>query len=265
MPPKASTSRRPESQTTIQSVERASRLLLFAATSEEGVSATEAAERFKLPLPTTYHLLSTLVAEGLLAKDGRRRYTMGPQAAVIANAVGRDQRAPESYLRALRGLADETGETAYLSAWRNGMISVLATVEGAHAVRVAGLETGAVGSEHARASGKLLMAFAEPEARAQLVGGRRLTKRTPNTITSRSTLEREFDTIRRDGYAVDHDEYALGVTCVSAPISEAGLVLAALTVSVPTHRYEPNQAKMVDAVLRSAGRASSAMPEASTD
>jgi DNA-binding IclR family transcriptional regulator len=225
------------------------------ATADEQITAKQAADHFGLSLPTTYHLLSTLVGEGLLSKEKGRRYRLGPKAAVIADAVARDQSAPEHYLRHLRSLAEATGETVYLSAWRGGEISVLATIEGDHAVRVAGIETGVGGFEHARASGKLLMALARPELRDPLIGGR-LTKRTPATITSRKALDREFEQIRHDGYALDREEFSKGVTCVSAPITEAGVAVAACTISVPTARFHEREEQLREAVVDAARAAS---------
>jgi DNA-binding IclR family transcriptional regulator len=242
-------------KTTVQSVERAARLLLLVATSEEQITATRAAEHFGLSLPTTYHLLATLVSEGLLSKESGRRYRLGPKAAVIADAVARDQSAPESYLRHLRKLADATEETVYLSAWRGGEICVLSTIEGEHAVRVAGIETGVTGFEHARASGKLLMALAKPEVRDPLLSGR-LAKRTPNTITTREALAKEFETIRREGFAVDREEFSLGVTCISAPITENGVAVAACTISVPTERFREREDSLREALISAADAAS---------
>lgn len=242
-------------KTTIQSVERAVRLLLLVATSEEPVTATRAAERFELSLPTTYHLLSTLVSEGMLSKESGRRYRLGPKAAVLADAVARDQGAPEEYLHHLRKLAEATEETVYLSAWRGGEICVLATIEGEHAVRVAGIETGVTGFEHARASGKLLMALARPELRDPLLSGR-LAKRTSNTITTREGLAKEFETIRRERVAFDREEFSLGVTCISAPISEEGVAVAACTISVPTERFRKHEDALRQALVDAAEAAS---------
>lgn len=243
------------SKTTIQSVERAARLLLLVATSEDRITAKHAADHFDLSLPTTYHLLATLVSEGLLSKEAGRRYRLGPKAAVIADAVARDQTAPEYYLHYLRELADATGEKVYLSAWRGGEITVLATIEGDHAVRVAGIETGVSGFEHARASGKLLMAFARTELRDPLLAGR-LPKRTPHTITSRKALERELETIREEGISVDREEFSSGVTCISAPITEDGVAVAACTISVPTQRFHEREEELRRALLSAAQAAS---------
>jgi len=137
----------------------------------------------------------------------------------------RDSRAPEYYRRPLRGLAVATGETAYLAAWRNETITVLETIEGAQAVRVAGLSVGYGDDVHARASGKLLLAFAPPADRDRLLSQARLRPLTSKTITDRGRLDEELEHIRRERIAFDLGEFADGVFCVSAPITEDGVVV----------------------------------------
>jgi len=71
-------------RTRIRSVGRSARALLLVADSAAGCSATEVATRLGLAVPTAFHLLNTLVDEGLLAKE-RRRYFLGPAAGRIAD------------------------------------------------------------------------------------------------------------------------------------------------------------------------------------
>ena len=251
-----SSAEKPTGKTTIQSVSRASRLLLAVATSPDGLSAKAASDQFGLSMPTTYHLLTTLAAEGLLVKDARRQYMLGPRTAVLAAAISRDNRAPEYYLQPLRDLAAATGETAYLSAWRNGSIAVLETVEGAHAVRVAGLTAGYGDNVHARASGKLLLAFASQADRDRILSAQQLRALTPKTVTDRRLLEAEFETIRRDRMSFDRGEFHEGVDCVSAPITEDGVVVACYTVSVPSERWTTERDQIVEEVQQAAEKAS---------
>jgi len=247
---------KPAGKTTIQSVTRASRLLLAVAAHPDGLSAKSAADQFGLSLPTTYHLLTTLAAEGLLAKVSSRQYVLGPRAAVLAAAVIRNSRAPEYYLLPLRDLAAVTGETAYLAAWRNGAITVLETIEGARAVRVAGLTAGYGDNVHARASGKLLLAFAPAADRDRLLSGTQLRRLTSKTITDRGELDKELEKIRRERIALDLGEFQDSVVCVSAPITEDGVVVGCYTVSTPSERWAAEHRYIITQVQRAGQKAS---------
>jgi IclR family acetate operon transcriptional repressor len=247
--------------TRIQSVARASRLLLLLARGRSGCTAAEAAGAVGLTVPTTHHLLNTLAAEGLAVKDAQRRFALGPAVAVLAQGFV-DQRVPEYLREPLNELAERTEETAYLATWSAGEIRVLASVEGARAVRVAEAERGPYRHAHARATGKLLLAFARPQVRAAYLADHPPEPLTPATITDPAALEAEFATIRECGHSEDREEFVEGVSCVSAPLLADEVVVAAFTVSAPSQRYDRSRAELRDAVLAAAAAASPALRRA---
>ena len=148
--------------TRIRSVRRAAALLEHVAGTPAGCTATAAAHALAIPVPTAYHLLNTLVDAGLLSKDERRRYRLGAKVGLLAEAFLAQVSAPAYLVDRLRELADRTGETAYLSAWRGNDAVLLQIVEGRQAVRVSGLHLGYSGAAHVRASGKMLLAYGRP-------------------------------------------------------------------------------------------------------
>jgi DNA-binding IclR family transcriptional regulator len=201
-----------------------------------------------LPVPTAHHLLSTLVDEGLLAKDSRARYLLGVKVAVLADALQRAVIAPEYLLEPLRRLALTTEETSYLATWRQGDIHVQASVEGTHPVRVS-LPLGPYTDAHARATGKLLLAMASDELRTAYLTTHPLRPLTPRTIVDPSRLAEEFESIRSNGFALDEEQFQPGVSCVAAPVVEEGVVVAAYSISVPSQRFNEKRLWLVDAVV----------------
>lgn len=236
----------------IRSVARAAALLDGVAASPDGLSATEAAAAIGTPVPTAHHLLSTLRAAGLLAQDADRRYVLGPQIGVLAEAWARVDVIPVVLQQALDQLAAATGETAYLAAWRDGRIKALASVAGVRAVRVAAAHSGAYEHPHARATGKLLLAYGGSERCAATLGDGPLKALTPTTITERAALERELALVRERGWSEDRDEFVEGVSCVAAPVRSGGVVIAALTVSAPSQRFFSHRDALLAAVLEAA-------------
>ena len=75
----------------------------------EGRTAAEIAQAIGCPRPTCYHLLNTLNAEGLLSKDPRRRYHLGPLVGALSDALIRELAPPEHIVAGLHRLADSTG------------------------------------------------------------------------------------------------------------------------------------------------------------
>ncbi len=247
----------------IRSVSKAIRIVLRVAQSEDGVSAKHISEALELPIATTYHLLNTLLDERMLSKDARRRYHLGPTVGALTDAFRQRPGPAEWLMHPLRALAAETGETAYLSGWLHDEATVLATVEGSHAVRVQGLYTGFAGSAHARASGKVFLAFTERGERQRYLAHHRLEPLTPDTITDPVALEAELAHIAQQGYALDLEEFTVGVRCVSAPVLSAGIATYAYTVSVPAERFDRERDVLITAVLRAASSAEIESTEAS--
>ena len=244
--------------TTIRSVARASRILVHLGQQPEGRTAKEVAVALSLPLPTAYHLLGTLVAEGLVAKDSRRRYRLGPALGAISDAFVRQFSPPEYLVGPLHRLAEATGETAYVAAWRHDRIVVLASVEGQNAVRVSGVHLGYIEAAHARASGKLLLAFAPEEVRTAYLALNPLVPITPGTIVQADEFELDLERTRLRGYAVDDEEFREGVACVAAPVLEGGHAVAAYSVSAPADRFRRRRSELVARVLEATRNAADA-------
>jgi IclR family acetate operon transcriptional repressor len=240
---------KPATATRIQSVARASQVLLWVADQPHGATAKEVAAAHGLAIATTYHLLNTLVDEGLLAKDLHRRYILGRGAAILAEAHLRNKAVPDFLLNGLRELARRTEETAYLADWGATDIRVLASVEGRQMLRVAEVGSGTYESGHARANGKVLLAFAPPEIREAYLRTHPLVPVTDHTICTAREFEEELERIRARGYAYDEQEYALGVSCMAAPILLKGHIVAALGLSVPTDRFDQNSAGLTSTLL----------------
>jgi DNA-binding IclR family transcriptional regulator len=228
-------------RTQIQSVHRAATVLELVA-GNGGMRASQIATRLDVPLPTVFHLLSTLTDVGLLDKLDDRRYQLGPMVGLLAEAYTAQISAPEHLHARLKEMAELTGETAYLSAWRRGDATLLSIVEGSRAVRVSGLHLGYSGATHVRASGKVLLAFSGPTALDEYLEHHR----TNGPRTSARALRAVIDQTRRDGYAVDEEEFAEGVSCVAAPIVDGRM---AMGVSAPSERFRENRDELIEQVL----------------
>jgi DNA-binding IclR family transcriptional regulator len=239
--------------TRIRSVRRAAALLEHVAASPAGCTATAAAATLAVPVPTAYHLLNTLVDAGLLAKDERRRYRLGAKVGLLAEAFLAQVSAPAYLGERLRELADRTGETAYLSAWRNHDALLLQIVEGRRAVRVSGLHLGYSGAAHVRASGKALLAFGRPGTLAEYLQAH---------AVDAGAVRGEIERVRRDGYGIDEEEFAEGVACIAAPVVDGSM---AIGISVPVERYRSLRQELIETVVAVAGSAAAPQMPAAGD
>jgi DNA-binding IclR family transcriptional regulator len=238
-------------------VRKALSLLEWVARRPTAPTVREAADGLGLNVTTCYHLVNTLSGTGYLVKGADRRLSLGPQVAILYEALHRNLQATQVCLPVVEELRDRTGETSYLSSWDAGEVVLQLVVESPQALRVTGMYPGRRSAAYCRASGKAILAFIPEPERERYLAEHELTPLTPNTITDPDVLRRELHGIAVDGYAIDRQEYELGISCVGAPYFDVWQrVCGAITVSVPLSRFDDARDHVSDLVLAAGERAS---------
>ena len=159
-----------------------------------------------------------------------RRYRLGPRLVSLGQSLLtrtplRDQARPF-----LRELVASTRECAHLAVLSGASVLYLDQVEAPASLRVS-TGVGALAPLHCTALGKVLLAFSDTPFPQQL------PRFTPRTITDAATLRIHLEQARRQGYAIDDEEFAYDVRCVAAPLY--GLdsrLVGAIGISGPTAR-----------------------------
>src|SRR3954469_16757906 len=171
----------------VQSVSRATAILTAVAASPKGLTAKEISEQLRLNLPTTYHLLRTLSDDAFLTRGTGRRYRLGLRVGTLAEGFARHLAPDERLVAAVDGLAEETGELSYLTVRRGEDVVLLTAAASRHAVRTAMPALGRLPDPHARATGKVALAWAPPEVLGAFLRVP-LRRCTENTITDPGQL-----------------------------------------------------------------------------
>lgn len=203
-----------------------------------------------LPKSSAHRLLAALGRRGLVERDAGGRYR--PGIGLVALGLGVLEREPvvAAARPVLEEEAERLGETVFLVAARAGRLRVLDKAEGTGFLRAAP-RVGAEVPVHATAAGKLFLAFAE-EAIPAPAG--RLEAFTPETRTSRRAVAAEVARARRDGFAVNRDEWIPGLSVVAAPVIAKGRMAAALAVAAPSPRLHALGWERVARRIVAAGR-----------
>ncbi|MGA2118148.1 MAG: IclR family transcriptional regulator C-terminal domain-containing protein, partial [Bryobacteraceae bacterium] len=77
-----------------------------------------------------------------------------------------------------------------------------------------------------------------------------------HTITDVATLERQFQQVRQQGYAVDREECTEGLCCLGCPVRDyTGAVVGAISVSMPTAQFLIWEESHLAACVKAAGAA----------
>lgn len=223
--------------TLIQSVQRAFRVMEAVADLEGRATAKEIARRTGLALPTTYHLLRTLVHDGYVQRLADGTYILGHRMDVVLRR-GRPARAVAQARPALEWLRDELRRPVYLALYDDGEVVVAEIVDSPKVPRI-DLWVGIHDAAHATALGKCILARLDDAGRDDYLARHPLLSLTPNTLVDAGELLRR---LRHDGpVAVDREEYALGVVCAAVPVV-TGSALGAIGYATTTRRPEPGRA-----------------------
>ena len=98
-----------------------------------------------------------------------------------------------------------------------------------------------------------------PEEEMQRMVGQSMKRFTDHTITDVPALVEDLRHVRRNGFAMDREEFLPGVICVGAAIrDQAGTVIGAISASTPTMRATPEHIDLMREEIVSAARALSA-------
>jgi DNA-binding IclR family transcriptional regulator len=202
------------------------------------VTLSELMQATELPKPTLHRTLALFEEAGFLAREpGGRAYIIGERLSRFALDVLRSDGAAAERRTILRRAVSELTETCNLAVLKKGVLIYLDRVEAPWPLRLHVPEGSAGLPPHCCASGKLLLAHLPTAERQRLLELLPLERFTERTITDRAVLESELDRIVSVGYAVDNEEYVVGVACVAVPVANRhGDVVAALAVQGATAR-----------------------------
>ncbi|NMF88576.1 IclR family transcriptional regulator [Aromatoleum petrolei] len=236
------------------------------ARSPNGLTLADLNVLLETPKSSLLNLLRPLVSEGYLMHDGSR-YRLGPaifrlSASIVS--VWNFSKVLQPYLGELSDRCHETVFLAMLDRDRR-VLTVVSVIEGSKIVRFT-VPPGATAPLYCTASGRVLLAHMDQEWQEAYLRETKLESLTPETITNKKALRAELKNVREQGYSISVGETMPESSGMAAPIfGPDGKVLAALSISAPTVRFEPDLPALREALLEVATRASGmSSPSAST-
>jgi len=235
-------------------IDKALDVLFYLHEERDARGVTDVGRALQIPKSTAHRLLAALRRRALVEQDTSGRYR--PGVGVLTLAGGLLDREP--LVAAAQGLlekeAAEFGETFFLVAARAGRLLVLEKAEGTGVLRV----SPAIGSEvptRATAVGKLYMAHAP-----HLIAAEEPTRFTEHTIVDNRRLGEEVQAARRDGFALNRQEWIEGLAVVAAPILVSGCIRGAVCTAMSNNRFDSVEIdEVAQRVMATAARIASRM------
>jgi IclR family KDG regulon transcriptional repressor len=219
-------------------------LLDYLATKRQSVRISEAAEELGAGRATIYQRLVTLVEAGWVEQLADTSFRLSLKAVGIGGAALEQANLGERTVPFLKELAAEVNETASLAVLQGASPYIVQRAE-AGGLLQARQPVGSGFALHSSASGRVLVAFADPHMLRYLKAN---AKKLPDAKT--------LEAARRDGYAFSED--GTDVLALAAPVFDRGdTCIAALSLVGPSSRI--NGASLVEPLKRMAARLSAAL------
>jgi len=235
----------------IKSIDKALNLLEFLSANEQESGITEISKKLHLGLSTVHRIISTLKFRGYIIQNhNTKKYSLGIKLFTLGCAVQSTKRLVEITQPYLRQLSQSTHETANLAILQGKEIIYLAIAESSE-VLATNISVGTILPAHCTALGKVLLAFiSDQEFNISYKADKPLPSLTSKSISSLEVLKKNLKKIKEQGYAIDREEYRVGVNCFAVPIiNKDGRAIAAISVTGPASRFTMDKMEKVKGQL----------------
>lgn len=212
------------------SIKKAFGILSAISSSKEGIGISELARNLKMAKSTIHGMTSALEEVGAVMRDPlTKKYKLGFALLEIGRSAVAQIDLKTTARPVIEGLMEKTQASVFLGTLMNGHVTILDIAESRQDLKI----TAPVGSTIplvAGAVGKVLLASMDEAQAAGIIKSKGLRRFTANTIVDAKLYLRELDRVREKGYAVDDEEYIMGVWAVASPLTGLGQLRSAIWV-----------------------------------
>lgn len=237
----------------VKSAGRILDMLDYLAACRAPVRLSDVVASLDLPKSSAHGLMQTLVVRGHVARDAAGRYTLVEAARHGFPFRRHEEPLVETAIPHMERLRAESGETVLLSTLNaRGDVRRLAKCVSRQPVRY-DVNLDAPIAAYCTATGRVLLAYASPDLVEAYFARVRILSYTGYTVTDPTRLRAILGKVRRDGYAVNDQEFITGSTGLAVPIFDSsGVVVAALNLGTLTSRFVQRREEFI-LLLRSTG------------
>lgn len=205
------------------------------------LSIRDLSDKMQMDKATVHRLVNTIKNAGYVDQDPEsKKYSNSMKLLAMGNRVMDKTGIKRICRNYIEDLAAETGETVNLGVRVGNKIFYIDKLESSSTIKV-GQSIGSNVPCYCSGLGKVILAFTEKNEVMDILDGITFDKYTDHSIIDRELLMEELKEIKQKGYAVDDEEYVIGLVCIGAPIlNYHGKPVAAISVSCPKYRYDEN-------------------------
>lgn len=212
------------------SVKKAFAILSAISASRDGLGVSELARDLDMAKSTVHGMTSALEEVGAVMRDPHtKRFKLGFTLFEVGRSAYSQIDLKTSARPVMEELMENTQTSVFLGILNWDHVSVLDIVESRQDFKI----TAPVGTSIpllAGAVGKAFLSSMDDEHAVKIVQSKGLPRFTKKSIVDPDSYFQELKKVRQKGYAVDDEEYILGVRAVASPLMGLGQLKSAIWV-----------------------------------
>lgn len=225
----------------IQVISRAADILRLLGASNEGRSLGQIAKGVNLPRSTVQRIVEALALEGLISKDrGDHGVRLGPEVQRLARVGAENLR--ERWLPVMKSISTACGETVDLAILDGDRMRFVDQIVGDHRLRAVS-SIGTTFPLTSTANGKAALACLETAEATDLIKSE--VQRDALSEDRVATTLADIANIRSGELSHDMNEHTDGICALGFAMRETNGDIYALSVPVPSHRFERVQNELI--------------------
>jgi len=209
---------------------KAFRLLEVISRRQEGAGISEIARILNMSKGTVYGIAAALEEVGALVRDpGSKRFSLGFSLVELGRRARKGFDLNAAARPHMRRLMERFNASVFLGVLNGSHVTIIDVVESEHELKITS-PAGSTVSLLAGAVGKVFLSAMEDGMIDEILDGERLSAYTEHSIVDPAEYRKAVDAARISGYALDDEEYILGVRAAAALIKAPVPVPAAIWV-----------------------------------
>ena len=207
----------------VQSVDRALRIIEFLAENPTGAGITEISKSLGLSTGTVHRLISTLKERDFAYQSSNTQlYRLSYKILYLYNCISNNIDMFKVSRPIIRKFADKVDATVHLATLdeKRSNIVYIDRIEPMNSQKlfVMSSRVGKKAPCYCTAAGKMLLSQYSDDEIRDIMKGEEYKTYTDKTIKNIDEFLEEIHKVRKQGYALDENEYDHGIICISIPI-----------------------------------------------
>ncbi|PSW20843.1 DNA-binding transcriptional regulator KdgR [Photobacterium sanctipauli] len=229
--------------------------ILQALGEQKEIGVTELSQRLMMSKSTVYRFLQTMKMLGYVSQEGETdKYALTLKLFELGATSLEHVDLVDLCDKEMQHISQQTNEALHLGALDENAIIYIHKIDSGYNLRMQS-RIGRRNPLYSTAIGKVLLAYRSEEFAHEALKDVDFIKHTDKTLENIEQLLSELKDVKAQAFAEDNEEQEPGLRCIAAPIFDRfGNVIAGLSISLPTIRFDEKRKSYYVDLLQNASR-----------